>query len=278
MTGAVILTSVLDNIEKGSTPETAHLEEAERLLDAVPDELREAAREPYGARALVYALVLDSDHEILKKQMWHLQDNADTGVAMLTEKYMGTVKRLAPRLRLTLVDLAMPALRQLSAQQYRLFRDNLNTLIEMDGEISPFEWSLQKIVLHNLDMEFQHKIPPLGRYGSLTRLRREIGIMLSFLAHNTHNSQMQRLHAFQAGARELGMEELQLLREKELDLEKVDRALDRLAQLKPLLKPRLLKACAACVAADGRITPTEMELLRAFSSLLDCPLPPLPQQ
>ncbi len=89
---------------------------------------------------------------------------------------------------------------------------------------------------------------------------------------------MQRLHAFQAGARELGMEELQLLREKELDLEKVDRALDRLAQLKPLLKPRLLKACAACVAADGRITPTEMELLRAFSSLLDCPLPPLPQQ
>ena len=278
MTGAVILTSVLDNIEKGSTPETAHLEEAERLLDAVPDELREAAREPYGARALVYALVLDSDHEMLKKQMWHLQDHADTGVAMLTEKYMGTVKRLASRLHLTLVDLAMPALRQLSAQQYRLFRDNLNTLIEMDGEISPFEWSLQKIVLHNLDMEFQHKIPPLGRYGSLTRLRREIGIMLSFLAHNTHDSQMQRLHAFQAGTRELGMEELQLIREKELDLEKVDRALDRLAQLKPLLKPRLLKACAACVAADGRITPTEMELLRAFSSLLDCPLQPLPQQ
>ena len=278
VTGAVILTSVLDNIEKGSTPETAHLEEAERLLDAIPDQLRSVAREPYGARALIYALVLDSDHEVLGKQLAHLQEHADTGVALLTKKNMGLVKRLAPRLRLTLVDLAMPALRQLSAGQYRLFKDNLNRLIEMDGEISPFEWSLQKIVLHNLDMEFEHKIPPLGRYGNPARLSHEIAVMLSFLAHHTHDSRMQRLHAFQAGARELEMEGLSFLKEKELDLEQVDHALERLAQLKPLLKPRLLKACAACVAADGRITATEMELLRAFSSLLDCPLPPLPQQ
>lgn len=278
MTGAVILTSVLDSLEKGASPNAANLQEAERLLDTIPDSLRQAAREPYGARALVYALVLDSSREILEKQMWHLQDHADTGVAMLTEQYMGTVKRLDPRLRLTLIDLVMPALRQLSPEQYRRFRENLNVLIDMDGEVSPFEWSLQKIVLHNLDMEFEHKVPPLGRYGRLSRLREEIALVLSFLAHHTHESHMQQLHAFQAAVRELEMEGLQLIPEKEIDLEQVDRALERLALLKPLLKPRLLKACAACVAADDEITATEMELLRAFSSLLDCPLPPLPGQ
>jgi hypothetical protein len=228
--------------------------------------------------ALIYALVLDSSHEILEKQMRHLQAHADTGVARLTENFMDSVKRLEPRLRLALIDLAIPALRQLSPEQYRRFRENLNTLIDMDGEVSPFEWSLQKIVLHNLDMEFHHKVPPLGRYGRLSKLRQEITLMLSFLAHNTHESHMQQLHAFQAAVRELEMEDLQLIPLERIELEQLDRALKRLAQLKPLLKPRLLKACAACVAADNEITATEMELLRAFSSLLDCPLPPLSRQ
>ena len=276
--GTVVLTSVLDNIEKAGTPDARSFREAERLLDSIPDELRRVCREPHGARALIYALVLDDDHAVLEKQIWHLQDHADTGVAILTERYMGTVGRLAPKLRLALVDLAMPALRQLSAAQFRLFRENLNALIEMDDEISPFEWALQKIVLHNLEVEFEHRIPPIGRYGNPARLKREIAVMLSFLVHSAHDKRMDRLHAFQAGVRELQMEELHLLDEKQVTLDAVDEALDRLALLKPLLKPQLLKACAACVAADGKVTATEMELLRAYSSLLDCPLPPLPEQ
>ena len=47
--------------------------------------------------------------------------------------------------------------------------------------------------------------------------------------------------------------------------------------MKPLQKPKLLKACAACIAADEKVTADEMELLRAFSSLLDCPMPLLPE-
>lgn len=277
MTGAVVLTSVLDNIHKAGSPDARNLAEAERLLTTLPDELRQVAEEPHGARALIYALLLDDGHEVLKKQMWHLQDHADSGVAMLTERYMKQVARLAPKLRLTLVDLAMPALRQLSARQYRMFRDNLNTLIEMDGEISPFEWSLEKIILHNLELEFQHKLPPAGRYGRLSKLAEEIAVILSFLALTSHDSKMDALHAFKAATRELQMEQLRLRPEKEVTLKAVDAALEKLARLKPLKKPVFLKACAACVAADDEVTATEMELLRAFSSLLDCPLPPLPQ-
>jgi len=276
--GTVILTSVLDNIENAGVSDAHSIGEAERLLEAIPDELRRVAREPHGARALIYALVLDDNHAVLEKQIWHLRDHADTGVAVLTERYMNRVGRLSPKLRLALVDLAMPALRQLSQAQFHLFKENLNVLIEMDDEISPFEWALQKIVLHNLEVEFEHRIPPVGRYGNLHRLKREITVMLSYLVHNTQEKHMDRLHAFQAGARELEMEGLQLLDEKQVTIEVVDKALDRLAMLKPLLKPRLLKACAACVAADGKVTTAEMELLRAFSSLLDCPLPPLPEQ
>jgi len=100
--------------------------------------------------------------------------------------------------------------------------------------------------------------------------------MLSYLAYNTHDSESDAQQAFEAAAHELELENLRLKKESELELSQLDKAMNKLSQLKPLLKPRLLKACAASVAADGKVTATELELLRAFSSLLDCPLPPLP--
>lgn len=274
--GGVILSSVLDNIGKAGSPDIDNVEEARRLLQYLPGELHEAAAEPYGARALVYALVLDQERAVLEKQMWHLQDKADTGVSILTEKYMATVQHLAPKLRLVLVDLAMPALRQLSTSQYHLFTDNLAALIEMDGETTPFEWSLQQIILHNLEAHFEHKISPIGRYKHLSRLSNEIATMLGYLAYACHDNASDVKHAFAAASRELKLEKLELGKEPELELKQLDKAMRKLNQLKPLLKPQLLKACAACVVADGEVSATELELLRAFSSLLDCPLPPLP--
>ncbi len=276
-TGAVILAGVLDRLEHPE-PDAAALEQAERLLRALPPELEAAAREPHGARALIYALVLDPDHEVLARQLDHLRRQADAGVPERVERHMDQVRRLDPALRMTLVDLAMPALRQLSAPQYRRFRDNLKALVEMDGEITPFEWALQRIVLHGLEAAFDGRHPPAPRYGRLEALEREIGILLGYLAFNTHERRMDALHAFQAGARELELPRLEMPRPEALTTEVLDHALARLARLRPLLKPRLLKACAACVASDGRITPLERELLRAFSLLLDCPLPPLPDE
>ena len=48
---------------KGPTKKSlaAHLEYAARIVNSLPEELKQAAHEPYGARALVYSLVIDSD-------------------------------------------------------------------------------------------------------------------------------------------------------------------------------------------------------------------------
>ncbi len=274
--GTVVLTSVLDNLERGAEPSAAKLQEAGRELQSLPETLRTAAREPHGARALIYALALDDEEAPRQAQLQHLRRHADKGVAELTERNLDLVKRLAPRLRLTLVDLALPALRQLSPAQYRLFRDNLTALVEMDGRITAFEWALQKVVLHHLETEFEGRKPPLGRVGRYRPLRREIEILLGYLARHAHRSRMDALHAFQAGARTMEMEGLQMPEDGALTVEALESALERLARLKPLLKPKLLKACAHCVASDGRVTALEMELLRAYAALLDCPLPPLP--
>ena len=67
----------------------------------------------------------------------------------------------------------------------------------------------------------------------------------------------------------------ELLDTADLSLEKILAALERLNGLAPLEKPLVVLACAECVRADGKVHVREMEIMRALSAAIDCPLPPL---
>ena len=51
-------------------------------------------------------------------------------------------------------------------------------------------------------------------------------------------------------------------------------ALCKLRALRPLQKPRMIKACAATVLADGGASGRQGALLQGIAATLDCPLPP----
>jgi len=67
-----------------------------------------------------------------------------------------------------------------------------------------------------------------------------------------------------------------MLARKSFKLESLNQSLDKLMQLKPLVKPRVLKACVAVVLEDGKTTTRGIELVRTISTCLDCPMPPVP--
>lgn len=71
------------------------------------------------------------------------------------------------------------------------------------------------------------------------------------------------------------MDGVELVNRKRIDLQSLDAAMDRLARLKPRAKRTFIKACAMGILADSQVTPKEIELLRAISALLDCPMPPV---
>ena len=80
--------------------------------------------------------------------------------------------------------------------------------------------------------------------------------------------------AFAAAEQELELTNLMLLSRQQINLENLDVAVENLALLKPLLKPRLLKACLKVITQDQKYSPEEMELIRAIGDVLDCPVPP----
>ncbi len=251
----------------------ANIAYARELMDGVPEEILAAVREPYSARVVIYLLLISPADGIRKIQMSHLHQYGDEGVYRLTLKLLPAVKVLDVSMRLPLIDLAIASLRQLSSDQYQLFKRNLDALIKADNRINLFEWALQRILRHHLEATFNQRPPPRAKYRSLSLLKEECELLFSLLAYAGKKTEAGQ--AFDAAKLIMQQDNLSLLPKGELNLSKLNSAIDRLAQLKPLAKPQLLKACVAVVMADDKVTAKEAELVRAFAATLDCPLPPM---
>jgi Zn-dependent protease with chaperone function len=256
-------------------PDDAHLRYAQSLIGHLPAALHWAARESYGARALVYGLLLDRDTEIRRRQLERLEAEGDLGIRMETERLLPVLGTLPREHRLPLLDLAMPALRQLSEPQYRRFEANLRALIRMDRRIDLFEWTLEHLLLGRLAANFEHKTPPPVAHRSCQELPRECALLFTLLAHAAGRDQAGADVAFEAARSAAGMEDLAPLARGDLDHKALDAALDELARLAPRAKRAFLEASAAAILADRRVAPRELEILRAVAAAIDCPMPPI---
>jgi hypothetical protein len=75
--------------------------------------------------------------------------------------------------------------------------------------------------------------------------------------------------------KETGTTAFRFVPRADIRLDALNRAIEELNRLKPLLKPRIIKACAVIIQFDDRTTVRGLELLRTVASCLDSPLPPL---
>lgn len=267
------LADVMTAMDQIGKPSQEAVDYARSLVLELPSAIKEAAREPYGARAIMYCMVLDRGQDVRARQLQQLHDHADPDVVALTLALMAQMDALDSKFRLPVVDIAIAALKQLSLAQYQVFRENLIALIEMDSRIDLLEWSLQKILFRHLDGQFFKPVSRQARYSDPASLKKEIELVLSVLAYAGAQDQSAAQSAFDASGQALGAGALSLLAKDQIRIVDLDLALGKLDQLKLLAKSRFLKACVTSVWHDQRATAVEVELLRAFASALDCPMP-----
>ena len=271
-TGVAIDTAV-NNLNQAGQPNEQQLHYAQSLIQQIPQCLINAAREPYGARAIIYSLVLDKDASIRQQQMSTLKEYGDYGIYELTGKLQSEVDNVDAYIRLPLINLSLPALREMSLGQFQMFRKNLTSLIEKDLKVELFEWTLQKILVRHLDAAFLTPKPSKIKYSLLQKLYKESELLFSVLAYSGNTDIDKIKQAFTKAAGQAEIKNVALLPKTEVSLDLLNNAIDKLNMLKPLLKQKLLNACLACVSADGKIVPIEMELIRAISDTLECPMP-----
>lgn len=253
-----------------------HIAYAGAMRRNIPAVLVDAAHEAYGARALVYALLLDRREDVRAKQLERLEEHADPGVFSETGKLISSTDSLDASLRLPVVDIAIPALRMLTADQYTAFSDNVRHLIEADRAIDLFEYCLKHVLMRHLAPNFVAVPVPRTRYRNLIGILPQCAQLLSSLAYFGHDEMDAAERAYASAMASLPPgNRPDRLPPDECSLDAVDSALETLAESSPQIKKTMLGACVACVAADGKASIEEAELIRSVADAMDCPLPPL---
>lgn len=273
--GAVVTAqAILPDVGKITT---RHLEYAADLRHSLPKALESATRDPLGASTLIYALLLSSEPAAREKQLASLAIETSDPIVDETLTVWPETQNVHAQTKIPLVDLALPALRQLSPAQFHEFRAAVRALVESDDRIDLFEYMLQKIVLRHLEPNFLPAPKTVTQYYDLQPMVADCGVLLSAMAYAGQEESSQVEAAFARGAEPLGRiakSEIPFLPKVDCDLPRLDAALARLALAVPQIKKNVLNACAETVAADGIIQVPETELLRAIADSLDCPIPP----
>ncbi len=272
-TNTVLMGALRPNLGQ---PTPRHLRYAEEMRSSFPESVQSAAHDPLHATALVFAMLLSKDDALRAKELGELAMRAPLGIGERTAALWQEVSSIASRARLPLVNLALPALRQLRPDEFAQFSHALQWLMESDDRIELFEFVLQKIVRSHLASQLGDARPAAIHYDTLSPLLGDCSVVLSALANVGGRNAGDIAKAFRSGASHLGSkaEALQLMSRAECGLAELDTALDRLELAAPRIKKTVIEACVHVVGADGVIREREAELLRAIAETLDCPIPP----
>jgi Zn-dependent protease with chaperone function len=253
-----------------------HLDRAVEIGAALPLPLLEATHDPLAAGALVYGLLLSPVESQRAAQLAALADHVRPAVLHELNRLWPLIQSLPRAQRLPLVELAVPALRRLSPEQYEFFAQDVRLIIESDAQVDLFELALQKLLERHLAPQF-HGVPPQRiDYYVLRPLAGDCAALLSAVAL-VGNDAARAFTAFNAGLRTLDAipGNLRFHSVTECGVAQISTALDNLGRGSMAVRKRVLFACAAAAAHDDLLHEDEAELLRAIADALGCPLPPV---
>ncbi|HET7609967.1 MAG TPA: M48 family metallopeptidase, partial [Gammaproteobacteria bacterium] len=248
------------------------------LHGAVPDEVLHAARSREGSLLLVVALALSSDAATRRKQLAFVEQRLGTQRTELCKRLLGELERAPAELRLPVLELALPSLRQRP-------RGELAYVVELTTRLQELETapSLFNFVLLRLVKAFFRDVPGVDaaprRADRALDPRAAVRTLLATVAAFGSERATDARAAYAAGIESVGwrmepqdptFEPPAALR----NLERLDSALAALAAIRPREKQRVLRGVLAAIRADAVTAAEERELFRVIAVALDCPVPP----
>lgn len=244
-------------------PTNLEIQEAVGFQGTLPMELRASAADSIGAMAIVLGLILRQNPELRAQQL-------QTARGLAGGEVIAEALRLAPWLhalpagsRLPLLDLSMPALRQLSKAQLALFRLAIQK-VGFDANDGLIVLLVQASMRRYLDDVGRSAPPPL------VGLSVSYALVLSAVVRTSRETALAQQEAFALGVAELARPDLAttILPESEVDLQKVDEALAVIAVQSVFERRRFVRACGVAMLHDDVAEAAEIEILRAVADSL----------
>jgi Zn-dependent protease with chaperone function len=248
------------------------------LTAALPAELHEATRSHEASFLVVLSLALSADDGVRNRQLELLRQQLGAVRTNRCQRLFAELATVEARLRLPVLELAFPALKQRPPEQLKYLRELVAKLQDLDPAQGLFDFALLRV----LDV-YLRGIPGAEHAAAAPRARLDAREATRLLLRNVaafgHRDAAGARAAYAAGLASLGwpaaptdpkFEPPEAARR----LADVDAALGTLAAARPRDKERILRGVLAAIQADAVTATEERELFRLIAAALDCPLPP----
>ena len=253
-------------------PSQENIKHARSLLAKIPSHLLNLSREPFGARCVIFALLLDpSNPTIRDKQIALIRNRLETDTDKLTNKIYTNTSSLSCFEKFALVEECASALHELSPRQLSDFSEVLDGLIAMDQQIDLFEWSMEKVIFNHLN--FGKNQNPHGS-SKVSQNLSECHCFIGALAHYGGESD-QAKDSFTKGSQSLSPQnQASLPSVEDCGIAALENALIKIQKLSASEKRNFLTACMVTAEHDGAISENEYQILRGLAAAISCPLGP----
>ncbi|MGH8031363.1 MAG: M48 family metallopeptidase [Luteimonas sp.] len=266
-------------------PQPDDYRRADAIVSAIPDALREQARQRDAVMPLLLALLLDADAGVQRKQRVEIASRMGEATAARAVELRGELadgpgsspgQALHPIQRLPLAALAFPVLRLRPRPQLDTFLDVVAAMVNADGRVSLFEYCLGRL----LQVQVRESLDP-SRHAGIGRrkpgnVKQEFSTLLSVVAQAGNGADpAQAQRAYLAGMQRVLPRDHLRYAPPASGVLALDAVWEPLDALDPLAKQVMVEALTAAISHDGGVSLAEAELLRTICGALHCPLPPM---
>ncbi|MCP5019109.1 MAG: M48 family metallopeptidase [Ketobacter sp.] len=242
------------------TPE--HYEYAQQLHLNIPAAINTMAHQTDSAETILYALLLLESSE---------QQPLPAAIPLQTQPLSQTLRQCSPQIRLPLLDICLGTLKA-ATQEHRqsIIRSSIE-LIKVDMKITLSEFVYCYLIQQALG---EIKRPPRV-IKSYQKLESDLASLFSTLVQVSGDTPDKQSDNFRQIMQYYSNKDYSSWLQQPPTPKMLNRALQQLNRLAPLLKQPVVDACVDCILHDNKATVKEMELLRAICEALECPLPPI---
>lgn len=248
---------------------------AQHRVARIPDNLLHLAHSRAHAPSLVAALALNRDPVERAQQLAKLGERLPATMFPHLDAVVALVAALPVELRLPLVQLAFPALRERAPAELQTLVATIEEITRQDGRFDVLDYALVRVLRTQLIEAAAPQSAPVRMTAKLQARRNEIGVLFAVVALTGDRDRRAACNAYEAGVRRLLGNAVPPFAPPEPWVAPLDRALTRLDRLAPFAKQSLIEALVVTITHDKRVTLGEIELLRAVCASLHCPVPAL---
>lgn len=254
------------------------LQNARRMRGELESSLEKVRARPETALAVVIGLQITASPETDDAaQLESVREALPEDVLEAVRAWLPELRGLKLSRRFLLFEVALPlAIRGLEEGTVDELPGVLRTLAHSDGEVRLEELALLRMARRKVAA--RKKASPSVAALKPSEMQAPLTLLLSAVARASGAEEASAENAFAEGLKRCGrylLEKPRLMGRGEIDLDGLEKALDRFVHLPMPQKRVIFESVLAVVLADGRVDEEQLSLIRLAATALALPMPPL---